>query len=60
MARASVAESVTNIPLAFAAAQPTDLKDFDFMFPKLQHNPRTCCRRSRNPGQPRPLGQTMD
>jgi hypothetical protein len=38
-ARASIAERIAAIPLAFAAAQPADLKDFDFMFPKLQSNP---------------------
>ncbi len=38
-ARESVAASIANVPLAFAASQPVDLKDFDFLFPKLQDNP---------------------
>lgn len=37
-ARESVAESIMGVPLAFAASQPVDLKDFDFLFPKLQAN----------------------
>lgn len=38
-AREGLAERVENVPLAFAAAQPVDLKDFDFLFPDLQTDP---------------------
>ena len=38
-AREGLAERVTNVPFAFAAAQPVDLKDFDFLFPDLQNDP---------------------
>jgi hypothetical protein len=59
-ARASVAESVTNIPLAFAAAQPADLKDFDFMFPKLQKNRNNLLPETpATPANLARLGQTM-
>jgi len=59
-ARASVAESVTNVPLAFAAAQPVDLKDFDFMFPKLQKNPNNLLpETAATPANLARLGQTM-
>lgn len=38
-ARDSLVESVADVPLAFATAQPVDLKDFDFLFPDLQTDP---------------------
>ena len=38
-ARESVVERVADVPFAFAAAQPVDLKDFDFLFPDLQDDP---------------------
>ena len=38
-AREDVAERVADIPFAFAAAQPVDLNDFDFLFPDLQTDP---------------------
>ncbi|HXQ74408.1 MAG TPA: heme peroxidase family protein [Pyrinomonadaceae bacterium] len=38
-ARESVVRNVTDVPLAFATAQPVDLKDFDFLFPDLQTDP---------------------
>ena len=43
-ARESVAESVAEIPMVFTAAQPADLKDFDFKFPKLQKNANNLLR----------------
>ena len=59
-ARESVVESVTNVPLAFAAAQPVDLKDFDFMFPKLQNNPANLLPvAASTPANLARLGQTM-
>ncbi len=59
-ARASVARRVTNVPLAFAAAQPVDLKDFDFMFPKLQKNPNNLLpETAATPANLARLGQTM-
>ena len=38
-AREGVAAHVASVPFAFAAAQPVDLKDFDFLFPNLQDDP---------------------
>ncbi|HYP53234.1 MAG TPA: hypothetical protein VEQ42_06815 [Pyrinomonadaceae bacterium] len=39
-AREAVINSLAAVsPLAFAAARPIDLQDFDFMFPRLQNNP---------------------
>jgi hypothetical protein len=38
-AREGLAERVADVPLAFATAQPVDLKDFDFLFPDLQNDP---------------------
>lgn len=38
-ARDGLVKSVANVPLAFATAQPVDLKDFDFLFPNLQTDP---------------------
>ena len=38
-AREGLAERAADVPLAFAAAQPVDLKDFDFLFPDLQNDP---------------------
>ena len=59
-ARASVAESVSEIPLAFTAAQPVDLKDFDFMFPKLQKNANNLLpEATTTPANLARLGQTM-
>ncbi|MGI8995970.1 MAG: peroxidase family protein, partial [Pyrinomonadaceae bacterium] len=59
-ARAKVVESVTNVPLAFAAAQPVDLKDFDFMFPKLQKNPTNLLpEAAATPANLARLGQSM-
>ena len=59
-ARESVAESVTDIPLAFTAAQPVDLKDFDFMFPKLQKNANNLLpEAATTPANLARLGQTM-
>jgi Animal haem peroxidase len=56
----SVAESVANVPLAFAAAQPVDLKDFDFMFPKLQKSANNLLpETAATPGNLARLGQTM-
>ena len=43
-ARESITESVAEIPMAFTAAQPVELKDFDFMFPKLQKNANNLLR----------------
>ncbi len=37
-ARENTASRSAGIPLAFATAQPVDLQDFDFMFPKLQNS----------------------
>ena len=59
-ARESVAASIANVPLAFTAAQPVDLKDFDFMFPKLQNNPNNLLPESPNtPANLARLGKTM-
>jgi hypothetical protein len=59
-ARESVANSVINVPLAFAAAQPVDLKDFDFMFLKLQNNPNNLLpESSTTPANLARLGKTM-
>ena len=59
-AREGIAESIANIPLAFAAAQPVDLKDFDFMFPKLQNNPNNLLpESSTTPANLARLGKTM-
>jgi Animal haem peroxidase len=38
-ARAELAAAAADVPLGFAVAKPVDLNDFDFMFPKLQHDP---------------------
>jgi Animal haem peroxidase len=59
-ARANVAESVRRAPLAFAAAQPVDLNDFDFMFPKLQKNANNLLpETAATPANLARLGQTM-
>ena len=59
-ARESVARSVAAVPLAFAAAQPVDLKDFDFMFPKLQNSPNNLLpESSTTPANLARLGKTM-
>jgi hypothetical protein len=59
-ARESVAESVANVPFAFAAAQPVDLKDFDFMFPKLQNNANNLLPEDAStPANLARLGKTM-
>lgn len=59
-ARASVARSIAHVPLAFAASQPVDLKDFDFMFLKLQNNPDNLLPASKKtPANLARLGQTM-
>jgi hypothetical protein len=38
-ARARMASLSADVPLGFAVAKPVDLTDFDFLFPKLQHDP---------------------
>jgi hypothetical protein len=38
-ARDTVARRSANVPLAFVAALPPDLHDFDFLFPALQEDP---------------------
>ena len=59
-ARENVAKSVSNVPLAFAAAQPVDLKDFDYMFLKLQNNPNNLLPEDTStPANLARLGQTM-
>lgn len=37
-AREDLARRTSDMPLAFAAAVPTDSRDFDFMFPSLQYD----------------------
>ncbi|HEY9404974.1 MAG TPA: heme peroxidase family protein [Pyrinomonadaceae bacterium] len=59
-AREDIASSIANIPLAFAATQTVDLKDFDFMFPKLQNNPNNLLpESSTTPADLARLGKTM-
>jgi hypothetical protein len=59
-ARESVANNLSDVPLAFAAAQPVDLKDFDFMFPKLQKNANNLLpEAATTPANLARLGQTM-
>jgi len=59
-ARESVANSIAGIPLAFAASQPVDLKDFDFMFLRLQNNPNNLLpESSQTVTSLARLGQTM-
>jgi hypothetical protein len=59
-ARESVAESVANVPMAFAAAQPVDLKDFDFLFPDLQTDPNNLLpEAATTPANLVRLGKTM-
>jgi hypothetical protein len=47
-ARESLAERVASVPFAFAAAQPVDLKDFDFLFPDLQEDPNNLLPEAAN------------
>ena len=59
-ARESVAARVTDVPMAFAAAQPVDLKDFDFLFPDLQTDPNNLLpENTTTPKNLVRLGQTM-
>jgi hypothetical protein len=59
-AREGIAKSIADVPLAFAAAQPADLKDFDFMFPKLQNNANNLLpESSTTPANLARLGKTM-
>lgn len=59
-ARNALMSRSREVPLAFAAAQPVDLEDFDFLFPGLQRDPANLLPESR---QTRDnlvrLGQTM-
>jgi Animal haem peroxidase len=43
----SVAARSADVPLAFAAAVPTDVQDFDFLFPALQDDPANLLPTSR-------------
>ena len=59
-ARAGIAASATNIPMAFAVAQPVDLKDFDFLFPDLQNDPNNLLPEDAStPANLQRLGKTM-
>jgi Animal haem peroxidase len=59
-ARAGITASVTDVPLAFAVAQPVDLKDFDFLFPDLQNDPNNLLPEDPStPANLARLGQTM-
>lgn len=59
-ARVSVADRVAEVPLAFAVAQPVDLKDFDFLFPYLQKDPGNLLPEDPStPANLTRLGQTM-
>jgi hypothetical protein len=43
----AVAEKSAEVPLAFAAALPADVQDFDFLFPQLQTKPANLLPESR-------------
>jgi hypothetical protein len=59
-AREGIAASVADVPLAFAAAQPVDLKDFDFLFPDLQNDPNNLLEEAATtPANLARLGETM-
>lgn len=59
-ARKSLAARVAEVPLAFAAAQPVDLKDFDFLFPDLQNDPNNLLPEdATTPANLVRLGKTM-
>ncbi|MFY9618245.1 MAG: heme peroxidase family protein [Pyrinomonadaceae bacterium] len=59
-ARESLVASVTDVPLAFAAGQPVDLKDFDFLFPDLQNDPNNLLpEAATTPANLVRLGKTM-
>jgi heme peroxidase len=59
-ARAGIAASVANVPMAFAVAQPVDLKDFDFLFPDLQNDPNNLLpEAAATPANLARLGKTM-
>lgn len=60
VAREGLADSVADVPLAFAAAQPVDLKDFDFLFPDLQSDPNNLLpEAATTPANLVRLGKTM-
>jgi hypothetical protein len=46
-ARATIAARSADVPLAFAAALPVDVQDFDFLFPDLQNDPANLLPESR-------------
>ncbi len=46
-ATAAVATNSADISLAFVAATPVDLQDFDFLFPQLQNNPNNLLPEAR-------------
>jgi hypothetical protein len=56
----ALANCSKDVPLVFAAGQPVDLQDFDFLFPELQKDPANLLPESRETrdGLVR-LGQTM-
>ncbi len=59
-AREGLAERIADVPFAFAIAQPTDLKDFDFLFPDLQNDPNNLLpEAATTPGNLVRLGKTM-
>ena len=59
-AREGLAERVSNVPFAFAIAQPVDLKDFDFLFPDLQNDPNNLLpEAATTPANLVRLGKTM-
>lgn len=59
-AREDVAERVSDVPFAFAIAQPADLNDFDFLFPDLQNDPNNLLPEAAStPANLVRLGKTM-
>jgi len=61
MARAALADISVNVPLAFAAVDPVDLNDFDFMFPTLQEDPGNLLPEDGDmPAKLRALAVTME
>jgi hypothetical protein len=43
----TLSERSADLPLAFTAARPIDLQDFDFLFPDLQNDPANLLSESR-------------
>ena len=60
-ARAELANRSADLDLGFAAAQPADLQDFDFLFLALQQDAANLLAESPDtPGQLKALGRTME